>query len=104
MLLSHGQARVNMVSEQLNTPAGGQVQDDTRKWSADARLALVPATNSGRVTEIGAGRLADMISLAMSRPEGERSRLVIQTEPVSRKIGWPEIAALAARVDCPIII
>lgn len=78
--------------------------EDARKWSADARLALVPATSSGRATEIGAGRLADMISLAMSRPEGERPLLVIQTEPVARDMGWPEIAALAARIDCPIII
>lgn len=76
----------------------------SRSWWAGARLRLEDAATGDRLLVIGSGRLAEMVSLAMTRPECERSRLSIQLEPASNKLNWPEIAALAERPDCPMII
>lgn len=73
-------------------------------WWASARLSLQATAAGGRPLEIGYGSLAEVVALALSRPEGERSLLYIQTEPAGEKLNWLDIAALAARPDCPLII
>lgn len=76
----------------------------SRSWWAGARLRLEEASAGDGLLVIGSGRLAEMVSLAMTRPECERSRLFIQVEPAANKLSWAEIAALAERPDCPLII
>lgn len=78
--------------------------NNTREWCIDVRLLLDAGANSGRVVEVGSGRLGDMISLALSRPESERSRLFIRPVPGPGEMDWAQISALAARADCPVVI
>jgi hypothetical protein len=73
-------------------------------WWVRARLCLVPGDGGDLPDELARGPLAEMIARAVDTPVAEQSKLLIISDAMPIPIAWPEIVALAARVDCPIFI
>lgn len=78
--------------------------DGSPSWWAGARLCLGGQATGGQPEELGFGTLAEIVSLATSRPRSERPHLFIRMELTGVEWGWAEIALLAARPDRPVII
>ena len=48
--------------------------------------------------------MADVVHVALARPEEERTRLFISYEGIDHELAWVEIVELSARPDFPVRI
>lgn len=73
-------------------------------WWGVAVLSLRGADGWSPAHEVSRGNVAEMISLALSWPEDEQSRLFLTIEQPSRRLSWTKIQELATRPDFPVFI
>lgn len=84
--------------------AGAKTLNNDLSWWAGARLCLGVDVTGENPKELGFGMLAEMVDLAMSRPERERPHLSIRLEMSSNELAWADIVLLAKRSDRPTMI
>ena len=77
---------------------------DLVRWGAVACLRLYSEVQHKKPIELFRGQMADVVHVALARPEEERTRLFIWYEGIDHELAWVEIVELSARPDFPVRI
>lgn len=77
---------------------------DRISWGDEACLCFRTDVKKGNVNVISRGRIVELVHMALSRPEAERSGLFIKYEALEGELNWTKIVGLSRKPDFPLMI